>query len=603
MRERLNNAFPVLMVSVLWRADPRRTLVVGLSVLLGGGLPAVLMVATGRVVAAITNADNANALSRGVWATVTFVAVTLFLAAVMLVGGIAQAGLSRSYLESVEDMLARAVLGPVTIGHLEDAEVAARIGRATEATRENVYYWSLRALVSGSRLRITGIVSGCLLFAFAWWAPLLLFFAYGLLVWLDARWLAVATDELVQVTGTSRRRAEYYRSLLAAPSAAKEVRVFSLADWIEPRFVETWSTAMAAVWRRRSEINSIVVFGVVALAVSHALVVGVLGHRALTGALTIAAITVYVQAIIGTAAVAEAGYEMSGVARAGRELRNLTELVEQFGDDTATVDPAAQRPPGEPVTIDVRDVHFAYPGAAVPVLDGLNLHVPAGQALAIVGANGAGKSTVIKLLTGLYAPTRGSILIDGQPADPRRGETAAIFQSFGRYDLSLRDNITLTVDDVDDIGVEAALQSAGAAGLTSSLDVPLSSTYTDGTDLSGGQWQRVALARALAAVDRGAGLLILDEPTAALDVRAEVDLFNRFLEVTRGVTTVLVSHRLSSVRHADRIVVLDGGVLVEDGTHEQLLAADGRYADIFGLQAALFATDTTARLGEQPNGE
>jgi len=587
----VNNALPLFMVSVLWRADPRRTLVVGISVLLGGALPAVLMVATGRVVDAIAHADNANALSRGVWATVAFVAVSLCLAAVMLIGGIAQAGLSRSYLETAEDMLARAILGPVTIGHLEDAEVAARIGRATEASRENVYYWSLRALVSGSRLRITGIVSGCLLFAFAWWAPLLLFAAYGLLVWLDGRWLAVATDELVQVTGTSRRRAEYYRTLLAEPSAAKEVRVFSLADWIEQRFVETWSTAMAAVWRRRSEINSILVFGVLALVVSHALVVGVLGHRAWTGAVSIAAITVYVQAIIGTGAVAEASYEMGGVARAGREIRNLTELVEQFGADTARVDAAAQRPSGEPVSIDVRDVHFTYPGTATPVLDGLSLQVPAGQALAIVGANGAGKSTIIKLLTGLYIPTRGDILIDHQAADPRRGQTAAIFQSFGRYDLSLRDNITLTLDAVNDATVEGALHAAGAAGLTSSLDVPLSAAYADGTDLSGGQWQRVALARALAGVDRGAGLLILDEPTAALDVRAEVDLFDRFLEVTRGVTTVLVSHRLSSVRHADRIVVLDGGVLVEDGTHEQLLAAGGRYADMFRLQAALFAAD------------
>lgn len=602
MRERLNNALPVLMVSVLWRADPRRTVVVAISVVLGGALPAVLMVATGRVVDAIANPDSANALSRGVWATVTFVAVSLCLAAVMLAGGLAQAGLSRSYLETVEDMLAKAVLGPVTIGHLEDAEVAARIGRATEASRENVYYWSLRALVSGSRLRITGIVSGCLLFAFAWWAPLLLFAAYGLLVWLDGRWLAVATDELVQVTGTSRRRAEYYRTLLAEPSAAKEVRVFSLADWIEQRFVETWSTAMAAVWRRRSEINSIVVFGVLALVLSHALVIGVLGHRALTGALSIAAITVYVQAIIGTAAVAEAGYEMSGVARTSRELRNLTELVEEFGDDSATVDAPSVSRSGAPVEIDVRDVHFTYPGATTPVLDGLSLHVPAGQALAIVGANGAGKSTIIKLLTGLYLPTRGDIFIDDKPADPRRGQTAAIFQSFGRYDLSLRDNITLTVDAVDDATVQSALHAAGAAGLTSSLNIPLSATYADGTDLSGGQWQRVALARALAAVGRGAGLLILDEPTAALDVRAEVDLFDRFLEVTRGVTTVLVSHRLSSVRHADRIVVLDGGVLVEDGTHEELLAAHGRYADMFHMQAGLFAANRSPE-GKEPDGE
>jgi ATP-binding cassette subfamily B protein len=601
VRERLDSVVPTLIVSVLWRADPRRTFVMAGCVVLTGVLPAVLMVVTGRVVDAIAHAGDVEAFSRGLSATVAFVVASLCLAAVMLVGELAQAGLSRSYMETVEEMLASAVLGPVTVAHLEDAEVAARIGRATEATRENVYYWSLRSLVSGSRLRITGIVSGCLLFGFAWWAPVLLFAAYGLLVWLDSRWLAVATDELVEVTGTSRRRAEYYRGLLADPSAAKEVRVFSLAGWVEHRFTDTWSTAMAMVWRRRSEINSIVAFGVVALVVSHALILGLLGHRALTGALSIAAVTVYVQAIIGTAAVAEAGYEMSGVARAGRELRNLAELERQFSDTTTGFEIASDSRSRRPVSIDVRDLGFAYPGADRPVLDGLSLHIPAGQALAIVGANGAGKSTIIKLLTGLYAPTRGEILVDHQAADPRRGVTAAVFQSFGRYDLSLRDNVTLTVDGVQDAAVDAALQAAGATGLTSSLDVPLSATYADGTDLSGGQWQRVALARALAAVDRGAGLLILDEPTASLDVRAEIELFDRFLEVTRGVTTVLVSHRLSSVRHADRVVVLDGGVLVEDGTHEQLLAAGGRYAEMFRLQAALFSS-VQPNTGDQPDG-
>lgn len=593
MWERLRSAPSMVMVSVLWRADPRRTFVVALCVWLGGALPAVLMVTTGQVVDAIGHPDAADAFSRGAWSTGAFVAASLFLAVVMLVGQIAQAGLSVSYLETVEDMLARAVLGPVTIGHLEDADVAARVGRATEATRENVYYWSLRALVSGSRLRVMGIVSGCLLFGFAWWAPPLLFATYGLLVWLDSRWMAVATDELVEVTGTSRRRAEYYRGLLGEPAAAKEVRVFSLAHWIEQRFVDTWTGAMTVVWRRRGEINSLVVFGVVALVVSHALVLGLLGHRAFTGAVSIAAVTVFVQAIIGTASIAEAGYEMSGVVRTSRELRNLADLEEEFGDDTLRSHASPPGGLGLPVSIEAVDVHFTYPGASQPVLDGLNLHVPAGQALAIVGANGAGKSTIVKLLSGLYVPSGGRMLIDHEPADPRRGKTAAIFQSFGRYDLSLRDNITLTVDGMDEATVQAALQAAGADGLTSSLDVPLSSTYADGTDLSGGQWQRVALARALAAVHMGAGLLILDKPTAALDVRAEVQLFERFLEVTRGVTTVLVSHRLSSVRHADRIVVLEDGALVEDGTHEQLLAHGGRYAEMFRLQAALFAVDAS----------
>jgi len=239
---------------------------------------------------------------------------------------------------------------------------------------------------------------------------------------------------------------------------------------------------------------------------------------------------------------------------------------------------------------------------------GLDLHVPPGQSLAVVGVNGAGKSTLIKLICGLYEPAAGSVRIDG--GDPyadeaSRRRVAVIFQDFVHYQLPLRDNVGFgSIAHRDDLEILShALADAGGQDLPTRLehgwDTVLDAGFEHGSDLSGGQWQRVALARALAAVAGGAGVLVLDEPTAALDVRAEAALFDRFLQVTRGVTTILVSHRLSSVRHADRIVVIDGdgansgtgapGAIVEDGTHEQLIAAGGRYAAMFTLQARRFA--------------
>jgi ATP-binding cassette subfamily B protein len=219
----------------------------------------------------------------------------------------------------------------------------------------------------------------------------------------------------------------------------------------------------------------------------------------------------------------------------------------------------------------------------------------------VVGENGAGKSTLIKLLCGLYEPDAGRIILDGGLAPGEaRGRIAAIFQDFVRYALPLRENVGFGHLPMlaDQAALEGALRDAGGAGVLGDLprgwDTVLSREFEGGADLSGGQWQRVALARALAAVRGGAGLLILDEPTAALDVRAETELFDRFLELTRDVTTILVSHRLSSVRHADRIVVIDGGRVVEDGTHETLMRAGGRYARMYTLQAERFAATGAA---------
>jgi len=248
--------------------------------------------------------------------------------------------------------------------------------------------------------------------------------------------------------------------------------------------------------------------------------------------------------------------------------------------------PAAAMPACE---IRLRDVTFGY-SAGAPVLDHFDLTIPAGSSLAIVGQNGAGKTTLAKLLCRLYDPRSGAIEIDGVnlrefDLASWRSRVAAVFQDFIRLELSLRDNVA-PAGAPDDV-VSAALASAGATSLAA-LDTVLARGYDGGTDLSGGQWQRIALARALAAVTMGAGVVLLDEPTAQLDVRGEAEIFDRLLAATRHCTTILISHRFSTVRHADRICVLEHGRVIELGTHDELMAQGGRYRTMFDMQAQRF---------------
>jgi ABC-type multidrug transport system fused ATPase/permease subunit len=246
-----------------------------------------------------------------------------------------------------------------------------------------------------------------------------------------------------------------------------------------------------------------------------------------------------------------------------------------------------------------RNLSFAYPRTDALVLDGFDLTIPAGSSLAIVGQNGAGKTTLAKLLCRLYDPQSGSIEIDGidlreLDLDAWRSRVAAVFQDFIHFELPLRDNVSPSGSAPDNV-IQAALAEAGAADLAG-LDTVLARGYEGGTELSGGQWQRIALARALCAVKLGAGIVLLDEPTAQLDVRGEAEIFERILAATRHATTILISHRFSTVRHADRICVLEQGKVVELGTHDELMAAGGRYHTMFELQASRFGEEEGVEL-------
>jgi ATP-binding cassette subfamily B protein len=411
------------------------------------------------------------------------------------------------------------------------------------------------------------------------------------------------------IVGPIRRRREYFRDVGIRQPAAKELRVFGLTAWIVDRYREAALAQLQPLWqeRRRMVMRRFLYFTVIGLALAStvlALVVRGAAHGDLTLTELALALQASIAAIILGDYYAECDNQSQFGMLAGTALEAFGRQVDAYGaHDVSAVD--ARNAHGLPQDcVRFADVSFTYPGAGRPVLDHLELTLRAGECTALVGLNGAGKTTLVKLLARLYEPSQGTLLIDGVDAaefdvDSWRRQLAVIFQDFTRYELSAADNIAFGAVERRDS--ELVRRSALRAGIGEALDqLPrgletlLARHYDGGGELSGGQWQRVAIARALYALDCGARLLVMDEPTSALDVRAEAEFFQQFRDLTRGVTTLLISHRFSSVRHADRIVVLEHGRVIEDGSHESLVAAGGRYADLFALQAERFAAGLDA---------
>jgi ABC-type multidrug transport system fused ATPase/permease subunit len=317
-----------------------------------------------------------------------------------------------------------------------------------------------------------------------------------------------------------------------------------------------------------------------------------LADAPLAGRLSLGEAVVFVQSAVGISSVAFGGFSwaLDGAAAPVAAVLRLEAAMRPAG----ALESGSRRADGVPArAIRLRDVTFAYPSAGstgAPVLEHFDLTIAAGTSLAIVGQNGAGKTTIAKLLCRLYDPQAGRIEVDG--VDLRefdlpswRSRITAVFQDFIRMELPMRTNV-VPAGAPDEV-IFGALEAAGAKNLAG-LNTVLARGYDGGTDLSGGQWQRVALARALASVRLGAGVVLLDEPTAQLDVRGEAEIFERLLAATRHCTTILISHRFSTVRHADRICVLEHGRVVELGTHDELMALGGRYRTMFDLQAQRF---------------
>jgi ATP-binding cassette subfamily B protein len=403
------------------------------------------------------------------------------------------------------------------------------------------------------------------------------------------------------------REARYYRATALGDGAAKEIRVFGLAGWLSDHYRALQMKTLELVWaeRRRIYFAPYLVYTALGLIVA-GITLAAMGRSAASAAISLTQLTLGLQAALAAIRLGE-NYAESDTAtqfgmRAYEGVQDFERGVARFDDRAVGLEPLREAAGLPARDIRFQGVDFHYPGSGRPILDGLELTLPAGRCTAIVGLNGAGKTTLVKLLARLYEPTSGRILADGIDirsfgVDDWRRRIAIIFQDFNRYELSAAENIGLGAVELRDNRdrVRAAARTAGILAtldrLPGGLDTPLARQYEGGSELSGGQWQRVAIARALFAIENGASILVMDEPTAALDVRAEAAFFDKFVDVTRGATALLISHRFSSVRHADHIVVLAGGRVIEQGSHDALLAAEGRYAELFRLQAQRFADD------------
>lgn len=570
---------------VLARANRRLATAWWVLVAFRGVLPAVFAVAMGALVTAVNDGDPLGLPLAAIG--VTFVAMQ----AVGPLHDAVSSNLGAQATAWLNDRLLDACAGPPGLAHLEQPDLADELGAARDfefgMAGPNIAT-STPNIGAGFASFAGGVAQAALLFAYRWWAPLLVGGA-----WLSthrflartAIWRARKDADV----GEQERRALYaYRLSVDAPGA-KEMRLFGLVDWVVGGFVSVRRALLERSWRERNEAWPNARWAMLVVTVANALFFWSLASDAVDGALAVGSAVVFAQAAIGASTLAFGEWDW-WLRTAAQPVPMVLDLVDRMAPVGAL--PAGGRDPADLPRREIRFEHvsFAYPTSGHRVFDGLDLTIPAGRSLAIVGQNGAGKTTLAKLLCRMYDPTAGTVRVDG--VDLRdldlaawRERIAAVFQDFVRYELPMRVNVAPT--GAPDAEVVAALDAASARDLAG-LDTVLSRAYDGGTDLSGGQWQRVALARALCSVRLGAGLVVLDEPTAQLDVRGEAEIFDRLIDATRGCTTILISHRFSTVRRADLICVLEHGRVVELGSHDELMERGGRYATMFTLQAARF---------------
>ena len=587
MLRRLRERKEWLFFAALPKADRRLALTWWAVVWLHGLLPAMFAVAMGRVVEAV---QHGNAITT----PLALLGIAFVLLQVLTpVQTAVSHNLGDRTAAYLYDRLTEMAVRPPGLAHLENPNLAADLTAAREFDRGMTgppLWYSMDFIAGGLVGLIGGLATAAVLFGFTWWAPFVLAGA-----WLSTHWLlresAVWFDRNTEVVRSAQRDADYAYRLAVDPPASKELRLFGLVEWTIERFIARRTKLHklqydATRLRERPLALSLLIVTAANVAVMWALAAAAADQRIGLGELVI-----YAQCAVGTSLIAFGGlnWALDGAAAPVAAIKRLEAAMASEGQLSTGHASATALPRRD---IRFRGVTFAYPGGR-PVLEGLDLTIPAGSSLAIVGQNGAGKTTLAKLLCRFYDPQSGAIEVDG--VDLReldvaqwRSRLAAVFQDFVRLELPLQDNVAPA--GAPDEVVLGALEAAGAKGLAP-LGTILSRAYEGGTDLSGGQWQRVALARALSSVTLGAGVVLLDEPTAQLDVRGEAEIFERLLAATRHCTTILISHRFSTVRHVDRICVLEHGRVVELGTHDELMARNGRYRTMFDLQAQRFGAE------------
>ena len=579
-------------LGLVWTTDKRLTFILAALTILAGLIPGAIAYIGKLIVDAVVLAvETDSAADR--WTVVKWIAVEAVLVVLM-------AAIQKALM--VSQSLLRALLGQrvnvmilekaqtLELSHFEDSEFYDKMTRARREASSRPLSLVNRTfgLVQSG---ITLLTYGWLLIQFSWLAVVGLVIA-ALPAFFIETYFSGAAFRLFRWQVPETRKRNYLEWLLAREDYVKEVKLYGTGDLFLARYREIFEKLYAedrALTLKRGwwgfllgTLSSLAFYGAY----------GWIGWSAAMGWITLGGMTMYLMIFKqGQASIASSLTAIGKMYEDNLYLSNLYEFLEEpidSNDGSAVTGPIL----GDGVRFE--EVSFTYPGQTTPAIDRINLHLQPGQKLALVGENGSGKTTLIKLLTRLYVPSEGRVLLDGRDLnewqlDALRQRIGVIFQDFVRYQLKVGENIG--VGDVEHIESEEQQQTAAQKGMAhpfidsmeKGYDTQLGRWFKDGRELSGGQWQKIALSRAF--MRKQADILVLDEPTSAMDAEAEAKIFDHFRDVTENQMAILISHRFSTVRMADQIVVLADGKIIERGSHEQLMDRNGKYAHLFAIQA------------------
>ncbi len=577
-------------IELVWSTSRPLTVFFGLATLAAGLLPAAVAYVGQLIVDAVVAAmqsggDYREALT---WVAVEGVLLAITAGSQRLIA-LCQSLLRAQLGQRVNAMILEKAL-TLSLDQFEDAEFYDKLTRARREASSRPLSLVNRTF-SLAQNAVSLVSYAVLLIQFSAWTVVILMIA-GLPAFIAETKFSGDAFRLFRWRSPESRMQMYLETVLAREDHAKEVKLFRLGPLLLDRyrgiFERLYREDRRLTIRRETWGFLLGLIGTVAFYGAYAWI----AVATIDGEITLGEMTMYLLLFKqGQSAVAASLSAMGGMYEDNLYLSNLYEYLEQpatAGGGTLT---GGVRP-GDGIRFE--SVTFAYPGSDRPALKDVNLHVRPGQSLALVGENGAGKTTLIKLMTGLYRPDGGRVLLDGTPLadwepEALRRRFGVIFQDFARYQLSVGENIG--AGDVEHFRDEPRWREAAALGLAaefierlpSGYESQLGQWFRDGHELSTGQWQKIALARAF--MDRGADILIMDEPTASMDAAAEAAMFEHFRRLTEGKITILISHRFSTVRRADRIIVIQHGEITEAGSHQELMALGGHYATLFSLQA------------------
>lgn len=587
--------YSAVAMRIVWDTSAPLMITMALTTLIVGLLPAAIASVGGLFVDAVAGAlgSTGDAAETAKSEALTFVFIevglVLLMTAAQQANTVCQAVLRVLLGNKINVMILEKAL-TLELAHFEDAEYYDKLVRARREASSRPL-----SLVTKTFDLLRNVISlvaiGAFLFQFSPYAVLLLSIA-GVPAFIAEAKFSGEAFRVNKRRSAERRMQIYLEMVLTREDGVKEVKLLQLGKLFLQRYIDIF----LAIYK---EDRSLVLrrgvwgygLGIIASGAFY-FAYGWVGFAAIAGAITIGQMTMYIaQFRLGQGAVTSSLTSVNGMYEDNLYLSNLTEYLDhEVPEQSGTMFAGPMPEDG----IRFENVSFFYPGSDVPALDNVSLHITPGESLAIVGENGSGKTTLIKLLTRLYTPTQGQILLEGLPLqdwdiDTLRRKIGVIFQDFARYQLIVGENIG--IGDADNLDSEDEIEIAAKKGMADEFvrDLPsgyktqLGTWFKDGKELSGGQWQKVALSRAF--MRNKADILILDEPTAAIDAKAEADIFAHFAELTANRISIIISHRFSTVRRADHIIVLQKARIMEQGSHEALLELGGQYATLFRLQA------------------